>query len=301
MIIPGLGGFVSQYRPAVIDKSTGTFIPPTKEIVFNCDLLQNDGVLVGFIAKEGEITVDLARQQIDLFVEETKTKLENNTPVFIDGIGHFIQDKNRGIRFQADAGTNLFLESFGLASFHLSQVAPESKTELSGKIELHATEILKPYSNRNLRRIAIAVPFLIVFSLLPYHSRVTGTLSSSAASMIPEPSLFRLNYPDVPGRDTVKVIVFPIQEEVTSDRVQTEVVKTVVGKYPVIAGCFKIRGNAEKLQKELAEKGYGALITASKNGFFKVSIDSFATRQEAADGLARLKQAEPGLQLWVAL
>jgi nucleoid DNA-binding protein len=328
VIIPGLGGFVSQYRPSVIDKATGTFIPPTKEIVFNDELVQNDGTLVNFIAAKSGISLDAARDQIDRFVEEAKEELEQNHPVFIDGIGQFIQDKNREIRFQADAGTNLFLESFGLAPFHLRQVAHENNAgsikalniwqdESPRTVEFAVGEIKKTHSSRNLRRIAIAMPLLIAFSLLPYHSRVTDTLTSSAASMVPEPSLFRLNYPDAPKRNTVKVIVYPISEKVTGDtvkrenvtrdaeereEVKREEVKAVVGKFPVIAGCFKIKSNADRLHKQLIEKGYPAAITTSRNGLlYKVSMESFASRQEAVNGLARLKRAEPGMELWVVL
>jgi len=328
VIIPGLGGFVSLYRSAVIDKVTGTFIPPTKEIVFNRELVQNDGILVNFIAEKSGISMDLARKQVDQFVDEARKKFEQNDPVFLDGIGQFIQDKNQQILFQADAGINLFLGSFGLASFHLREVAHENNTALKNPlvfrkdesprtIEFPVTEIKRAHSNHNLRRIVIAMPLLIAFSLLPYNSRVTGSLSSSPASMVPEPSLFRLNYPDIQRRDTAKVIMFPIQDSmapkaVTSDRVTSdsvkhedvrrEVVKPVVGKFPVIAGCFKIKGNADRLHKQLIEKGYPAAITASRNGLlFKVSVESFASRQEAVAGLARLKSAEPGMELWVAL
>ncbi|MCX6225363.1 MAG: SPOR domain-containing protein [Bacteroidia bacterium] len=327
VIIPGLGGFVSQYRPAVIDKPTGTFIPPAKEILFNSELVKNDGTLVNFIAKQDGISIEASRQQVDQFVEETKRKLEHNDPVFIDGIGQFIQDKSRKIRFQADAGTNLYLESFGLASFHLREVAHESNTSLkdalifsqeepSGTIEFPAIAAKKTHSNHNLRRIAIAMPLLIAFSLMPHNSRITDTLTSFPASMVPEPSLFRLNYPDAMQRDTAKTIVFPISKEVTSDKVtsdslkredvktedvKTENVKTVVGKFPVIAGCFKVKSNADRLHKQLIEKGYPAAITTSRTGLYKVSIQSFASRQEALTGFDRLKRAEPGMQLWVAL
>lgn len=355
VIIPGLGGFVSHYRPAVIDRATGTFIPPAKEIVFNNELVQNDGILVSFIAEKHGTSMDAARRQVDRFVDETRKKLEQNQTVFIDGIGQFNRDKSRKICFQTEAGTNLFLESFGLASFHMREVVQDNKSGLKHPRSIRAdepprtidfvvSEMKRTTSGRNLRRIAIAMPLLIAFSLLPYNSRVTDTLTSSPASMLPEPSLFRLNYPDSPKRDTARAIVFPIgdtettafagagsgetvksegvtfdaeekgevkreevkkeevkKEEVSGDAIGEEV-KTVVGKFPVIAGCFKIKSNAEKLHKQLIEKGYPAAITTSRNGLmYKVCVETFASREEAVAGLARLKSAEPALELWVAL
>ena len=323
MIIPGLGGFVSQYRPAVIDRATGTFIPPAKEIVFNHELVQNDGTLVSFIADKNGIPADEARSLVDRFVEETKRKLEHNDPVFMVGIGQFIRDKNRDICFQSDAGTNFFLESFGLASFRMREMVPEESPLTT---EFIVGEIRKSHGTRHLRRIAIAIPVLIAFSLLPFNSGITDTLTSVSASLIPEPSLFRLNYPEVIRRDTAKVIEFPISKAVTSDTVTSytvtsdtvtsdtvtsdrekregvkkEEVKIVSGKFPVIAGCFKVKDNADRLHKQLIDKGYPAEIITSRTGLFKVIMESFATRQEALDGLARLKKAEPGMQLWAAI
>jgi len=332
VIIPGLGGFVSQYRPAVIDKATGTFIPPTKEIVFNGELLQNDGILVSFVAEKSGIPMDTARKQVEGFVVETRKKLEQNIPVFINGIGQFTMDKSHEIRFQPDAGTNLLLESFGLVAFHLREVPHESNagirnalifpTDESSRTIEFPLEYKKAHKNHNLRRIAIAMPLLIAFSLLPFNSRITGSLSSSPASLVPEPSLFRLNYPEAMRRDTAKMIEFPLQNDVTRDSVKREAeksdttkreevrseevkvveVKALAGKFPVIAGCFKIRSNADRLYKQLIDKGYPASVTTSRNGqLYKVSMEIFASRKEALDGLARLKSAEPGMQLWVAL
>jgi len=340
VIIPGFGGFVARYRPAIIDKTTGTFFPPTKEIVFNNELLQNDGILVSFLANQNGITHERARQDVDVYVEDAKRKLAKGSPVFIDGVGHFFHDKNQDTRFQPDHGINLLPDSFGLTSFHFREInreimtigkspLPIRKDEAPVTVEFEVNSPRKSNTGRNLRRIAIAMPLLIVFSLLPYHSRVTDTLTSSAASMLPEASLFRLNYPDPIPVDTSRVIEYPIGEAVTNqtgkeiidslasnsvandnatvkeevkiEPVAIEVVKIVAGKFPVIAGCFKVEENAIKLHKQLIDKGYPATITPSRTGFFKVSVQSFATRQEAIDGLARLKKAEPGMQLWAAI
>ena len=45
VIVPGFGGFIGNYTPASIDKSSGTFYPPVKQISFNRNLNHNDGLL----------------------------------------------------------------------------------------------------------------------------------------------------------------------------------------------------------------------------------------------------------------
>jgi hypothetical protein len=38
-----------------------------------------------------------------------------------------------------------------------------------------------------------------------------------------------------------------------------------------------------------------------RNGLYKVIVETFASREDAVSGLARIKAAEPGLELWAAL
>ncbi|MDD4644767.1 MAG: SPOR domain-containing protein [Bacteroidales bacterium] len=337
LIIPGLGGFVSRYRSAVIDQATGTFTPPAKEIVFNGELVQNDGVLVDYLSDKNGVSADIARSQVDLFVQETIGKLENGDPVFIEGVGQFILGRDSLIRFQTDPGTNLFLEAFGLASFRLHEVVHENHTgfgvapavragDSPRTIEFAVDQKPRTFHHHNLRRIAIAMPLLIAFSLLPFNSRISDTLISSHAGMTPEPSLFHLNYPDPIPTDTSRLIVYPITDSLAAgplsadsvavepvisektvvapvaEAVKAEVPKAVGGKYPVIAGCFKMKENAERLYKRLVDKGYPAKMTPMRNGqMYKVTVQTFATRREAISGLARLKDAEPDLELWASL
>ncbi|NLA48282.1 MAG: hypothetical protein GX876_02335, partial [Bacteroidales bacterium] len=47
VIVPGFGGFVGNYAPARIDRATSTFYPPSKQISFNRNLRNNDGLLAG--------------------------------------------------------------------------------------------------------------------------------------------------------------------------------------------------------------------------------------------------------------
>ena len=45
VILPGYGGFIGNYAPARIDPVSHSFVPPSKKILFNINLKQNDGLL----------------------------------------------------------------------------------------------------------------------------------------------------------------------------------------------------------------------------------------------------------------
>ena len=46
VIFPNLGGFVAQYSPANFDEKKSVLSPPHKQILFNKNLVNNDGLLV---------------------------------------------------------------------------------------------------------------------------------------------------------------------------------------------------------------------------------------------------------------
>jgi nucleoid DNA-binding protein len=224
LIIPGLGGFVSQYRPAEIHPDTGNFAPPAKEVAFNPDLVQDDGKLATRVSEATGITRDQAIEEINRFVEWVWAKLGNGDRVLIDGVGFFYLDQAGLVRFQNEPGLNLLLDSFGLISFYLKGVQNENDTifrksplfrqeeEEPARAPLPGTTIPE-VKNRTFRRLVVAVPLLLIFILLPYNSRVTRVLVKHPATLAPEPSLFRLDFPKPAQPDTVREIVFPIESD----------------------------------------------------------------------------------------
>jgi hypothetical protein len=65
VIVPGFGGFIGNYNPARIDKSTSTFYPPVKQISFNRNLNHNDGLLVGRVSGFSKVSYGDARNIVE--------------------------------------------------------------------------------------------------------------------------------------------------------------------------------------------------------------------------------------------
>ena len=68
--------------------------------------------------------------------------------------------------------------------------------------------------------------------------------------------------------------------------------------YHVVGGCFSVYSNAEKLFHHLKNKGFRSRMIGKINGLHAVSYNSFATRQEAVEFLASIKQTENS-QAWL--
>lgn len=68
--------------------------------------------------------------------------------------------------------------------------------------------------------------------------------------------------------------------------------------YFLVAGCFKVKSNADNLNARLISEGYNSKIMPFYN-LYMVTYEGFETRQEAQAALNRIVQ-EPGKELtWV--
>ena len=56
IIIPDFGGFIVNDKSATINEKSGEIAPPSKTILFNSQLVNNDGLLINHIAKEENIS-----------------------------------------------------------------------------------------------------------------------------------------------------------------------------------------------------------------------------------------------------
>ena len=55
VIVPAFGGFVAQSSGALIDMDSGVITPPRKSVLFNKQLVNNDGLLISHISSEYKI------------------------------------------------------------------------------------------------------------------------------------------------------------------------------------------------------------------------------------------------------
>lgn len=100
VIVPGLGGFICDYSGATINEKTGMITPPSKRVVFNKHLKQNDGLLINWIAGKEQIDYEKAQRRLALFCEEVKVRLNQRQKVDFGKIGTFSVDRRFNMLFE---------------------------------------------------------------------------------------------------------------------------------------------------------------------------------------------------------
>lgn len=115
VIVPSFGGFVAKPIPAKIDFSKGTMVPPSKSLLFNKQLVNNDGLLINEYSSLNGISFDEAQATIETKIQGWNDLLKSGGRIELDRVGHLYFDEEKNIRFEQDRFFNLLLESFGLS------------------------------------------------------------------------------------------------------------------------------------------------------------------------------------------
>ncbi len=114
--MPSFGGFVAQRISAKIDWEKGTITPPRKAVLFNKQLINNDGLRVSAFAQESQLSFEQAQAEIQQLIQEWNSRLKMGGRVTIDRVGNLFFDQEHNLCFEQDRFFNLLLESFGLTS-----------------------------------------------------------------------------------------------------------------------------------------------------------------------------------------
>lgn len=153
IIVPGFGGFIANYQPAVIDELRQKIYPPSKQVLFNNNLLSNDGLLANFVAQKINTTYTNALKQITADVERWKVDLLKGGRIEIGEIG-FLYSENQHIKFEQNKSYNLLLSAYGLSEIKF--ITPiEDKKEI--KAQQKVAEINKKVERSKKQKTSIKV------------------------------------------------------------------------------------------------------------------------------------------------
>ncbi len=143
VVIPGLGGFIADDKPVVINKVTDSFSPPYRKIHFNTHLRANDGLLVNFVAQQEDIGYKTAKQRVDSFVFLCHNALEEGKKINFKHIGSIFYDADKNVSFVQDRSINYNSDSFGLSSLVSPSIRRPSDEDKVKKVVKSAIDSAK--------------------------------------------------------------------------------------------------------------------------------------------------------------
>jgi hypothetical protein len=311
VVIPGFGGFIGNYNPAVILSTSHTFLPPSKSLLFNINLRQNDGLLATYLSRNEKITYPQALNEIEQLVTQWHSALNTGQTVEFKKLGQLIKDPEGNLQFTQTKEVNYLGESYGLTSF----VSPAIRRDgFQRKLEKKITGYLdsSPKSTRIIPKglkwaaiLALPIGVATLFGVINFE-RIKTISTDYAGILIPEISKTTAKQPivinPVKKKSTSKLNVHPalqVKTETQQASVKLQVVQTKPGDFAIIIGAFKFKENAENLVIDLKAKGYDAAIVGqTRTGLYRVSLNSFNDKEKAIQQLALVRSGQyPGAWL----
>jgi hypothetical protein len=114
IVVPGLGGFVCNRRPARYDALRKELLPPAREVQFNERLMHNDGVLAHALAVSSGCTYADALESIEKEASIMRLAIASGQTISLTHVGRLYRGANGATHFLAEPELERMLRSFGL-------------------------------------------------------------------------------------------------------------------------------------------------------------------------------------------
>lgn len=335
VIIPSFGGFVAQSVSASIDKENGIIHPPSKHLLFNKNLINNDGLLTAEYATFNKINYTDSLSKIDLFTINLKSELNAGRKVELPKIGTFHLDSEKNICFEQNRYFNFLLNAYGLGNVQFvptpkvqelveEKIIPTVEVDSPIiEIETPIVDIKSPKKSRKIiKYVAAAACFLPIAFYSFWIPVKTDVLNSGVISINDfnpfykaEKGLYsptKADFNSIIFEDASYIATPTVESEpITSEPKETLVTtenSTVTSQainvkssnkrqaFEYIVGCFSSNANAVNFVNTLKNQGFDATIISGGN-LTRVSIGC-ASNTKALDSLIQLSNSK-GYQGWI--
>lgn len=303
VILPGFGGFVTNYKSAHHNDLNHTFYPPQKDLLFNKNLTYNDGLLINYLAKNLHISYVEAEERIQSEVQKAWLILEKGGKVTFEGVGSFEYDKNQHLCFTPDDTENFLTDAYGLASFRFPPLNYQKNQH--DLFPLYNSISMNPGVKKTLKVAAVLVPIVGLLTLIPItrdyrNQQNAGFLSTEIVTDKP----IEETHSAMPVDSNMEVVL-----ENSTDKRQAlfyaEEAKPIIAKqntegltFYIIGGSYKDLANAEIHALEFQKKGFTTQVL-HENDLFRVSLATFDNKVNALHELRRIRSEEKNDQVWL--
>jgi len=171
VIVPGLGGFVAHYTPAMRVAEENVFLPPTRIIGFNPQLKMNDGLLVQSYMAVYDTDFSDATRIVEKEVAHIFTALHEEGKVDLPNIGELRYSIHGIYDFVPYDNKITTPYLYGLDSFEMQELA----------------ELKKPYMEKTIR---YSVPVVPEDKKRRFEIKFNRSYLSNAVAMIAVVALF---------------------------------------------------------------------------------------------------------------
>lgn len=281
VVVPGLGGFVLQYQPAIINNNI--LYAPRKVIAFNPLIRHSDGLLEIEISRSEHISYRKAQEILNIAIEKLKQDLLQNKSINFGDLGIFYQENESGFSFFPANNTPFIPSNIGLRNIQLTDVTVQPLA--------FSTATSKSISIRSVLRYAAVIALLL--SMLFVSEKVNRGNHSQSAAII---NLNRFQTA-IAAPDTLAKPCSELQKTVISETITQNNDSDL---YHVVVASLPSQQSADDYCKQLAEKSFDCAHVLKPIRTYRVAIKSFVDKTEAIAYMEQLRLSDKQFEnAWV--
>lgn len=315
VIIPGLGGLITNHKAAGFDDTKTYFSPATHKVVFNKNLQQNDGLLVNHWAQVNQITYQQAQEDVLHFSQHVISKLDSQKRFELADIGTLYKNEEGNLIFVPLANHNFLDASFGLSPIKVvpvlinrdnkSTIKEGQLQEKLESVETSETNLTLPKKKRNslMPYYRIAASLLLIALALGGSkwliSDKTSTSQSTSSPSQQEAGIFN-------NQTSENKSLYKTQKSVnnlsyTAEKEKLKAIKAQINnlpstyestttKFDVVIGNYKSENQAQIDLNRLGSN-YSDAHIISNDGNFKIVVETFYKHTSADTFCVMLQQS----------
>ncbi len=318
VIIPGLGGFITDYRAAEINQLQHQILPPSRKLVFNAQINGNDGLLANFLSQRLDISYKTALLLLEVFANYCQRDLAEGKQINFGDLGILDKNIHNKLEFYPNNAINYNEDSFGLKALDFQKIERKSDFSLRApiikrEVRPNSTNIIQLNSSVIRKIAALLIPFGLLIGAVFYLPSIgqnkylqqtsffsflnnfnqSETLDTNLDNSKTESTTEE--FTDISNIESKSTLVETAVSEnienksdittpVLSDLiVRDRIVDLPKGKFHIICGSFGEKSRADALVAHLKSEGFAAFAAGqSKSGTYRVSIQSFANLNDAS-------------------
>ena len=267
VVIPNFGSFVCRNISAKFSENHTQLLPPNKEIVFNKNLKENDGVLIKTISDLRNISYSESEKKINSWVKKINKKINSGKSISFQKIG-LLKKVDKNFIFEPNRNSIFLKSSYGL-------LAVDS-------LEVNKTKVIKPSFNNTMLKYAAILILFVSFSAISINSyfnyvKSFNENSYSIASKEINKKIQRATFNISPA---VPLVTLPIEKK--------------YGNFHIIAGSFRFEENSLKMIDLLQKKGFreARKVGVNQYGLIQIAYNSYDSVEQARAAVEVLRDSQ---------
>ena len=295
VIIPGLGGFVCNGRSAWYDEENEEMVPPSRDVIFNPNLIHNDGLLAQEIMRARDLSYSEAMKHVEEEASFMVRQLTEGKPVEIARVGRLYSGDDGVTRFLPDSELVRVLSSFGHARIPLSKLVEKKEKKV---VPIHSPLVVK------IARAAavIALPIVLGGAWILSDSSNSSTLLSVLPTFDTEaivstfmPSegsaLFNTSNEEITETIEIEYATEEVDLLLSENKEEEEETLAIQMNFLIIGGAFSIEENALNLAETLKLEGFNPTHHyQNHNNLNLVALGEFETESSAREALKEARK-----------